>query len=63
MNSLNARDIIGVVDMNLMLDKLGMDSWEAGTYSGEITFNFPDDVKTQQTYNLTLVVTQQKEEE
>lgn len=62
-NSLNARDIIGVVDMNLMLEKLGMDSWEAGTYSGEITFNFPDDVKTQQTYNLTLVVTQQKEEE
>lgn len=62
-NSLNAKDVIGVVDMNQMLDKLAMTEWQEGSYTGEITFNFPDDVKTQQSYSLTLVVTQKSEEE
>ena len=46
-----------------MLDKLAMTEWQEGSYTGEITFNFPDDVKTQQSYSLTLVVTQKSEEE
>ena len=62
-NSLNAKDVIGVVDMNQMLDKLAMTEWQEGSYTGEITFNFPDDVKTQQSYSLTLTVTQKSEEE
>ena len=62
-NSLDAKDVIGVVDMNQMLDKLAMTEWQEGSYTGEITFNFPDDVKTQQSYSLTLTVTQKSEEE
>lgn len=58
-NALNAKDVIGVVDMNQMLNKLGLSEWEEGHYTGEITFNFPADVKPQQTYSLTLEVKKQ----
>lgn len=56
-NSLNARDVIGVVDMSQLQEKLGLEEWQEGTYTGEITFNLPDDVETQQSYSLTLKVT------
>lgn len=62
-NSLKAREIIGVVDMNLMLEQMGMTEWTEGTYSGEITFNLPEDVQTQQTYTLTIEVEAESSDE
>ena len=40
----NAEEIIGVIDMNLMLENLGLQQWDVGNYQGDITFNLPDNV-------------------
>ena len=55
-NAVNAEDVIGVIDMNLLLDTLELAEWKEGTYSGEITFNLPDNVKLADQYNMTVVL-------
>ena len=55
-NAVNAEDVIGVIDMNLLLDTLALEEWEAGTYSGEITFNLPDNVTLADQYKMTVVL-------
>ena len=48
------RRIIGVVDMNQIRERLGFEEWVAGTYTGEITFNLPEDVTLAEPYMMTL---------
>ena len=55
-NAVNAEDVIGVIDMNLLLDTLELAEWKEGTYSGEITFNLPDNVTLADQYNMTVVL-------
>jgi YbbR domain-containing protein len=55
-------DIIGVVDMDMILDKLEMEEWSEGVYQGDITFNLPSDVTTEKTYTMTVEVTKEKDE-
>ena len=55
-NAVNAEDVIGVIDMNLLLDTLELAEWKEGTYSGEITFNLPDNVKLSDEYKMTVVL-------
>lgn len=62
-NAVNAESVIGVVDMNALLESLRLDEWTAGTYSGEITFNLPDDVTLENTYKLTIVLEDEAEDE
>lgn len=59
--------VIGVVDMDKVFDSLGMENWEAGSYVGEIVFDFklPEEleVKTDNTYMLTVVLSEHEEDE
>lgn len=55
-NAVNAEDVIGVIDMNQLLDTLELEEWKAGTYSGKITFNLPDNVKLSDEYMMTVVL-------
>ena len=55
-NAVNAEDVIGVIDMNLLLDTLELAEWKEGTYPGEITFNLPDNVTLADQYNMTVVL-------
>ena len=45
-----------MIDMNLLLDTLELAEWKEGTYSGEITFNLPDNVTLADQYNMTVVL-------
>lgn len=55
-NAVNAEDVIGVIDMNQLLDTLELEEWKAGAYSGKITFNLPDNVKLSDEYMMTVVL-------
>lgn len=61
-NAVNANDVIGVVDMDQLLNTLGLDEWKEGIYSGEITFNLPDNVTLSEDYKLTVVLEKIEEE-
>ena len=52
--AVDAETIIGVVDMNQIRERLGIEEWAAGTYTGEITFNLPEDVTLAEPYMMTL---------
>ncbi len=52
----NAEEIIGVIDMNLMLENLGLQQWDVGSYQGDITFNLPDNVTLAEPYKMTVEV-------
>ena len=54
--SVDAENVVGVVDMKLLLEKLGLTEWAAGIYQGEITFNLPDNVTLMQPYQMTVVL-------
>lgn len=51
-----AESVLGVVDMNMLLEKLGLIEWVAGIYQGEIVFNLPSDVTLEQPYMMTVVL-------
>ena len=53
---MNAEEIIGVIDMNLMLENLGLQQWDVGNYQGDITFNLPDNVTLAEPYKMTVEV-------
>lgn len=52
--AVEAEAVIGVVDMDILLEKLGLEKWTPGSYSGEITFNFPDNVTPVENYTMTV---------
>jgi YbbR domain-containing protein len=55
-NSVTANDVIGVIDMDILADELGIEEWSAGSYQGKITFNLPDSVTLDQDYSMTIVL-------
>ncbi len=56
-DAVNAEDVIGVVDMNTLLEKLGLTEWVPGIYQEVITFSDNlKDVTLEQPYQMTVVV-------
>lgn len=55
-DAVNAEEIIGVVDMNILQGALGLEAWVEGGYLGEVTFNLPDNVKLTETYKLSVIL-------
>lgn len=55
-DAVNAEDVIGVVDMDALLQSLGLEQWQAGSYIGELRFNLPDNVTLEGTYRMTIVL-------
>lgn len=60
-DAVNAESVIGMVDMNVLLDKTGLTEWVPGIYQGEITFYqgdklLPDNVSLEQPYQMTVVL-------
>ncbi len=62
-NQLNARSIIGVVDMDVIKQKYGLTEWQRGVYVTDIIFDLPEDVSLKEKYRMTLIVTEQVSEE
>ena len=62
-SAIDANDIVGVVDMDLMLGKLGLSEWTEGQYQGDIIFNLPENVKLAQTYSLIVVLEPENDNE
>lgn len=62
-DAVNADSIIGVVDMDALLEKLGLTEWVPGVYQGEIIFNLPENVSLEQPYLMTVVLEAIEEEE
>ena len=62
-NAIKPEDVIGVVDMNQLLEKLEIEEWIEGTYVGQITFSLPDNVKLEENYNLTIVLKEKEEQQ
>lgn len=60
---IQAEDIIGVIDMNLLAENQGITEWAAGNYVSEITFNLSDDVILKEPYSLTIILEDQNIEE
>lgn len=58
----NAEEIIGVIDMNLIRDNLGLQQWAVGSYQGDITFNLPDNVTLAEAYKMTVELGEIEEE-
>ena len=56
MDSVNPEEVIGVIDMDALLEKLGLIEWTAGVYQGEITFRLPDTVTLQEPYQMTVLL-------
>ncbi|MDE6621168.1 MAG: hypothetical protein K2K74_11905, partial [Lachnospiraceae bacterium] len=55
-DAVNAENVIGVVDMNGLLENLGLSEWSVGSYQGDITFNLPENVKLDHTYQMTIIL-------
>ena len=54
--------VIGVVDMDSLLQKLELPEWSAGVYQGELTFNLPDTVTLEKPYQMTVVLEEIEQE-
>jgi hypothetical protein len=55
-NAVNVDDVIGVVDMNILMGELDIEEWSEGDYKGTIIFNLPDNVTLGEDYKMTLVL-------
>lgn len=62
-NSIDEDSIIGVVDMDAVLNKYGLTEWAAGGYQGDLTFNLPENVTLSQTYVLNIILEQETDNE
>lgn len=54
--------VIGVVDMDSLLQKLELTEWSAGVYRGDLTFNLPDTVTLEKPYQMTVVLEEIEQE-
>lgn len=54
--SVTAENVVGVIDMDALLEKTGLAEWVAGVYQGEIVFNLPENVRLAQPYLMTVVL-------
>lgn len=59
---MEAEDIIGVVDLQILAEKLGVTEWTEGSYVSEITFNFSKDIMVKEPYSLTIILEDQNKE-
>ncbi len=59
--------VIGVIDMDKVFESLELDEWSAGSYTGEVVFNFnlPEDVtvETDTAYTLTVELREIQDDE
>ncbi|MCM1184248.1 MAG: CdaR family protein [Roseburia sp.] len=55
-DAVNEEEIIGVVDMDALLQSTGLEEWQAGTYTGELRFNLPEDVTLEGTCRMTVIL-------
>lgn len=66
-DAVDEKSVIGVIDMDKVFEDLDMEEWRAGSYTGEIVFDYklPEgvEVKTDNTYTLTVVLSELSEEE
>ena len=53
---MNAKDIIGVIDMKLLAQEQELTEWHEGSYVGELTFNLPENVFANKQYSLTVIL-------
>ena len=49
--------------MNRLLEQLDIAEWSEGTYSGQITFSLPDNIKLEEDYTLTIMLKEKIQEE
>lgn len=61
-NAIKPEDVIGVADMNQMLEKLEISEWVPGIYVGQITFSLPNNIKIEEDYSLTIVLNEKEDE-
>lgn len=65
--AVDEESVIGVINMDKVFEDFGLEQWSAGSYVGEIVFDFKLEdgleVKTDNTYTLTVVLSQNKESE
>ena len=62
--AVDEESVIGVVDMDSVFDSLEMETWEAGSYTGEVVFDFklPEELEIEtDTYVLTIVLSEREE--
>jgi hypothetical protein len=62
-DSVEANNVIGVIDMDELLSSLELEEWKAGSYTSEITFNLPEDVTLADKYEMTIVLENTEEEQ
>lgn len=55
-DAVEADGVVGVIDMDILLEKLGLAEWVPGIYQGEIIFNLPNNVTLEQPYQMTVVL-------
>jgi len=55
-DAVEADGVVGVIDMDILLEKLGLAEWVPGIYPGEIIFNLPNNVTLEQPYQMTVVL-------
>ncbi len=60
--ALQEESVIGVVDMDSLLQKLELTEWSAGVYQGDLTFNLPDTVTLEKPYQMTVVLEEIEQE-
>ena len=56
MKKIDEKDIIGVIDMQVLAEKQGIEEWTAGSYVSEITFNLPGDIIIEEPYSFTIIL-------
>lgn len=56
MKKIDEKDIIGVIDMQFLAEKQGIEEWTAGSYVSEITFNLPEDIIIEEPYSFTIIL-------
>lgn len=61
-DAVTEESVIGVVDMDALLQKLALTEWSAGVYQGELTFNLPDTVTLEKPYQMTVVLEEIQQE-
>ncbi len=59
LTKLTTKDILGVVDMELIASDLGIEEWEDGEYTGTIVTSLSDEYTLVQSYTLTVRLTSQ----
>ena len=60
--AMQEESVIGVVDMDSLLQKLELTEWSAGVYQGDLTFNLPDTVTLEKPYQMTVVLEEIEQE-